>query len=79
MPDSQSREPGFESSLCYRFEVWAFPFSPRLCIYINMYLAIDSGGNMREWAFNCCVARMLPREVELMSEQVRQRVKSKAL
>ena len=26
---SQSREPWFESSLCYRFEVWAFSVSPR--------------------------------------------------
>ena len=29
MPDSQSREPRFESSLCYRFEDWPFSFSPR--------------------------------------------------
>ena len=27
MPDSQSRGAGFESSLCYCFEVWAFSFS----------------------------------------------------
>ena len=46
MPDSQSREPGFESSLCYRFEVWPFPFSPLGCV--NEYLAIDSGGNVSE-------------------------------
>ena len=29
MQNSQSREPGFESSLCYSFEVWTFSFSPR--------------------------------------------------
>ena len=28
MPDSQSGEPGFEYPLCYRFDVWAFSFSP---------------------------------------------------
>ena len=34
------------------------------------YLAIDSGGNVSDLvlARNCCLARMLPREVELMSE-----------
>ena len=53
MPDSQSSEPGFESSLCYHFEVWAFWFSPR-CLSplscINEYLAIDSGGNVIEYS-----------------------------
>ena len=27
--DLQSREPGFEFPLCYRFEDWAFSFSPQ--------------------------------------------------
>ena len=37
--------------LCYRFEVWAFWFSPRChssLSCINEYLAIDSGGNVSE-------------------------------
>ena len=49
MPDS--REPGFESSLCYRFEVWPFSFSPRhpsSLSCINVYLALDSAGNVIE-------------------------------
>ena len=42
--------------------------SPLSCI--NEYLAIDGGGNVIEWysRYNCCVARMLPREVELVPE-----------
>ena len=51
MLDSQSREPGFDSSLCYRFAVWEFLFSPRRLSSlgcINQYLAIDSGGNVCE-------------------------------
>ena len=51
MPNSQSREPGFES-----------PFATIL----KWHLTIDSGGNVS--ACNCCVARMLPREAELMPE-----------
>ena len=50
MPDSQSREPGFEPR-CYRFEVWAFSFTSRRLSRlscINEYLAIDSGGNVSE-------------------------------
>ena len=37
---------------------------------INEYLAIDSGGNVIDLAFarNCCMARMLPGEAELVSE-----------
>ena len=33
-------------------------------------MAIDSGGNVSDLAFarNCCVARMFPREAELVSE-----------
>ena len=50
MPDSQSREPGFEPR-CYRVEVWAFSFTSRRLSRlscINEYLAIDSGGNVSE-------------------------------
>ena len=50
MPDSQSRELGFEPR-CYRFEVWAFSFTSRRLSRlscINEYLAIDSGGNVSE-------------------------------
>ena len=37
---------------------------------INEYLAIDSGGNVSDLALarNCCLARMLPGEAELVSE-----------
>ena len=55
-------------ALYYRFEDWAFSFSPLSCI--NEYLAIDSGGNVSDLALarNCCLARMLPGEAELVSE-----------
>ena len=55
MPDSQSREPGFESR-CYRFEVWAFSFTSRRLSRlscINEYLAIDSGGNVSAAWLEC--------------------------
>ena len=72
MPDSQSSEPGFESPLCYRFEDWAFSFSPLTpqLTCLNEYLAIDSGGNVSGLVFprNCCMARMLPGETEFVSE-----------
>ena len=37
---------------------------------INEYLAIDNGGNVSDLvlARNCCLARMLPGEAELVSE-----------
>ena len=37
---------------------------------INDYLAIDSGGNVSDLvvARNCCLARMVPGEAELVSE-----------
>ena len=50
MPDSQSREPGFDP-LCYLFEGWAFSLSPRRPSSrsgINEFLAIDSNGNVSE-------------------------------
>ena len=66
--------PGVRIPLCYRFEDFAFSFSPltplltQLCI--NEYLAIDSGGNVSDLALvrNCCLARMLPREAEFVLE-----------
>ena len=68
-----AKEPQFESSLCYGFEVWAFSFSPRhpsSLTCINEYLAISSGGNVNDLVLvrNCCMAGMLPREAELVSE-----------
>ena len=52
---------------------WVFSFSPRRpssLSCINECLAIDGGGNVSGWCSrsNCCVARMLPREVGLVSE-----------
>ena len=44
MPDSQSREPGFESPLLLFRSLGIF--SPRPLSCINDYLAIDSGGNV---------------------------------
>ena len=37
---------------------------------INEYMAIGSGGNVSDLALarNCCLARMLPGEAELVSE-----------
>ena len=80
MPDSQSREPGFNSPLLPYQSLGIFVLSTSLlnCINgylaidncINGYLAIDSGGNESDLviARNCCMARMLPREVELVPE-----------
>ena len=70
--------PGFESPLWYRFKDLAFSFSSltplltQLYLYINEYLAIDSGGNVSGLvlARNCCLARMLPGEAELVAERM---------
>ena len=61
------------SPLCYCFEVWVFSFSPCRPIplsCINECMAIDNDGNMSDLvvARNCCMARMLPRETELVSK-----------
>ena len=51
MRDWQSREPAFDSSSRYRFEVWAFLFSPRRpssLSCINEYQAKYSAGNVSE-------------------------------
>ena len=55
--------------LCYRFEDWASMLQlTQICI--NEYLAIDSGGHVSDLvvARNCCMARMLPEEAELVPE-----------
>ena len=70
---SQSRDPGFESPFAtvsnfghFRSLHWC----PSSLSGIDEYLAIDSGGNVSDLlvARNCCLARMLPREAELVSE-----------
>ena len=50
MPDSQSREPGFESPLLpFRSLGIFFHFTtPQSTQLYNEYLAIDSGGNVSE-------------------------------
>ena len=70
---TRNQESPGSTFLCYCFEIWAFSFSPR-CLSplscINEYVAIVSGGNMSNLVFvrNCSMARMLPREVEFVSE-----------
>ena len=64
-------ESASSNPICYRFKVWAFLFSPRRpspfnCI--NENLAMDDGRNSEVFMHNCCVARMLPREVKLVPE-----------
>ena len=73
MPDSQSSEPGFESRFVAVSNIGHFrSLHWRLCSLscINEYLTIDSGGNVSDLALarNCCLARMLPGEAELVSE-----------
>ena len=67
--------PGSKYPFCYCFEVWAFSFytrCPSSLSCMNEYLAIDSGGNVSDLLFvriyYCCLARMLPREAELVSK-----------
>ena len=47
-----------------------YPRCPSSLSCLNEYLAIDSGGNVSDFivAHSCCMARMLPREVKLVSE-----------
>ena len=64
---SHSRKPEFESPLLLfrRLGNCVLSTMPQLTqLYKNKYAAIDSGGNAR----NCSLARMVPREVELVSE-----------
>ena len=73
MPDSQSSEPGFESPFATVSKIGHFRslhWRPCWLSCINEYLAIDSGGDVSDLviARNCCMARMLPGEAELVSE-----------
>ena len=73
MPDSQSREPRFESLFATVSKIGHFrSLHWRPCWFscINEYLAIDSGGHVSDVvvARNCCMARMLPGDVELVSQ-----------
>ena len=73
MPDTQSSEPGFESLFVTVSKIAHFRslhWRPCSLSCINEYLAIDSGGNVSDLALarNCCLARMLPGEAELVSE-----------
>ena len=81
---TRNRESPGSNPLCYRFEVWAFSFTSRRLSCINVYLAIDSGGNVSDLvlARNCCLARMLPGEAENgvgMNRSVREGKMCKAL
>ena len=65
MPDSQSREPGFESLFATVSKIGHFRSlhgGPSSLSCINEYLSIGSGGNVSDLvlASNCCLARMLP-------------------
>ena len=76
MPNSQSSEPGFESPFATVSKIGHFRslnWRPSWLSCINEYLAIDSGGNVSDSVFarNCCMARMLPGEAELVSEWTR--------
>ena len=68
-----NRESPGSNPLCYRFKDWIFSLSSRHLSWltcINEYLAIDSRGHVSDLvlALNCCPARMLPGEAELVSE-----------
>ena len=88
MPDSQSREPGFESPFATVSKIGHFSFTSQTSLftqlYLNEYLAIDSGGHVSDLvlARNCCLARMLPGEAENgvgMNRSVREGKKCEAL
>ena len=53
-----------------KFGHFRSPQRPSSFSCINEYLAIDAGGNVSDLVFarNCCLARMLRREVELVLE-----------
>ena len=65
MQDSQSREPGFEFSLCYRFEARAFSFSPRRPSSLS-YVKIT---NRRWWKCECIVFAHNCRMAECLAEK----------
>ena len=59
--DSQSREPGFESSCC-RFEDWAISFTPRCfsSVFVNEHPARCVYANEQSSRSNCSVAEFFP-------------------
>ena len=71
---THNRESQGLNPLCYRSAVWAFPFSPLTPQFTQLYKWVPG---YRQWwkcewtifARNCCVARMLPGEAELVSER----------
>ena len=84
MPPSQLRETVFESlfgtvSKIGHFLSLHWRLSWLSCI--NEYLTIDSGGNVSDLvlARNCCLARMLPGEAELVSEWTGQPGRAKSV
>ena len=90
MPDSQSREPEFESPFATVSKIGHFSFTSQTPLFtqmyksLNQYLAIASHGNVSDlvMARNCCLARMLPGEAENgvgMNRSVREGKKSEAL
>ena len=71
MPDSQSEEPGFESTLLLFLSLGIFVLHWRLSPLEQLYKSVP--GYKQWWkcewivsARNCSVARMLPREAELV-------------
>ena len=70
MPDWQTSEPGFESPFATVSKIGHFRPLHWHPSCINEYLAIYSGGNVSDLvlARNCCLARMLREEAELVSE-----------
>ena len=50
--------------------IFVAPRHPSARSYVNEYLTTDSGGNVGDLvlAHNCCLARMLSGEAELVSE-----------
>ena len=84
MPDSQSSEPEFESPFATVSKIGHFRslhWRPGWLSCINEYLVIDSGGNVSDLAVarNCCMARMLPGEAELVSEWTGLSVRAKSV
>ena len=82
MPDSQSREPRFESPFATVSKIGHFSFTSQTPLFTQ--LAIESGGNVSDLvlARNCCLARMLPGEAENgigMNRSVREGKKCEAL
>ena len=64
--------PGSNPSLLpfRRLGIFVLSIDARSLSCINEYLAIGSGGHVSDLALarNCCLARMLPGEAELVSE-----------